>query len=279
MLWALIGSTRVLYPIRLHLPVRPSDFGIPAEPLQFPSTDGTPVSGWLVRRPRACGLLLMLHGFGSSKAELLDLAGALHRDSPFHLLLIDFRGHGHSGPGPVTFGFREVGEVKAALDLAQADPQLRDLPVGCWGISMGGAIALLAAARYPQIRGVVADAAYSDVSKAIARAQWLTYHIPRVPLGQLVVWAVELRLCCRAMRMDPLRVIGRIRPRGVFLIHGGRDKSIPPGEGEALHRAAGEPKRWWLIPESEHATCYYDRTEEYVQRVTEFFKDAFLRAA
>jgi pimeloyl-ACP methyl ester carboxylesterase len=279
LLWAVIGSTRVLYPIRLHLPVRPSDFGIAVEPLQFQSADGTSISGWLVRRPQASGLLLMLHGFGSSKDELLDLAGALHRNSSFNLLLIDFRGHGHSGPGPVTFGFREVGEVKAALDLAQADPQLQDLPIGCWGISMGGAIALLAAARYPQIRGVVADGAYSDVGKAIARAQWLTYHIPRFPLGQLVIWAVEARLRCRTMRMDPLRVISRIRPRVIFLIHGGRDKSIPPREGEALHRAAGEPKRWWLIPESEHATCYYDRTEEYVQRVTEFFNDAFLRAA
>lgn len=210
---------------------------------------------------------------------MLDLAGALHRRSPFSLLLMDFRGHGHSGPGPVTFGFREHQEVKAALDLVSGDPHLKDLPVGCWGISMGGAVALLAAARYPQILGVVTDAAYSEVGKAIARAQWLTYHIPRVPLGQLVIWAVEFRLRCRAARMDPFRVMGRLPPRPVLLIHGGRDRTVPLGEGEALYRSAGEPKRWWLIPESEHATCYYDRTEEYVRKITEFFQDAFLRAA
>lgn len=207
------------------------------------------------------------------------MAGALHRSSPFSLLLMDFRGHGHSGPGPVTFGLRETQEVQAALELAAGDPQLKNLPVGCWGVSMGGAVALLAAAQDPRILGVVSDGAYSEVGKAIARAQWLTYHIPRVPLGQMVIWAVEFHLRRRAARMDPFRVMDRIPPRPVLLIHGGRDKSIPPWEGEALYRAAGDPKGWWLIPEAEHATCYYDRTEEYVKKITEFFQDAFLRAA
>ena len=207
------------------------------------------------------------------------MAGALHRNSPFSLLLMDFRGHGDSGRGPVTFGFREMQEIQAALDLAAGDPHLKNLPVGCWGVSMGGAVALLAASGDPRILGVVTDAAYSDVGKAIARGQWLTYHIPRVPLGQWVIWAVEFRLRCKSASMDPFRVIDRIAPRPVLLIHGGRDKTVPPGEGEALYRAAGEPKRWWLIPESEHATCYYDRTEEYVQKITKFFQDAFLRAA
>ena len=138
---------------------------------------------------------------------------------------------------------------------------------------------MLAAARDPRILGVVTDAAYSDVGKAIARGQWLTYHIPRVPLGQWVIWAVEFRLRCRLASMDPFRVMDRIAPRPVLLIHGGRDKTVPSGEGEALYRMAREPKRWWFIPESEHATCYYDRAEEYVQKITEFFQDAFLRAA
>ena len=278
-MWALIGSTRVLHPIRLRLPVNPSDFGIPAEPLRFSASDGTSISAWLIKHPRPSGFLILLHGFGSSKAELLDLAGALHKSSPFTLLLIDFRGHGDSGPGPVTFGCRETQEVQAALDFAAADPQLKDLPVGCWGVSMGGAIALLAASRMPRIRGVATDGAYSDVGKAIARAQWLTYHIPRPPLGQLVIWAVELRMRCKVMTLDPFRVMDRIRPRPVLLIHGQRDKSIPYGEGEILYKAAGDPKQWWLIPEAEHATCFYDRREEYVKKMTEFFQNAFLRAA
>lgn len=277
LIWARTGSTRVLYPVRLSLAASPSDYGLPWEPLSLKASDGVPIAGWLVRHPSAAGLVLMFHGFGASKAELLDLASDLYKAEEFSLLLIDFRGHGESGPGPVSFGSREVLDVGAALDFAAADPGLAKLPVACWGVSMGGAIAIRSAAKYSRILGVTADSSYADTGKAIARAQWLTYYIPRFPLGQLVIWATEFRLKCRLAQLDPVNQVGRIAPRPVFLIHGGKDASIPSWHGLQLYRAAGEPKTWWLVPESEHATCYYDRTEEYVKKVAEFFQHVFLR--
>lgn len=277
--WALAGSSRVLYPVRLSLPGLPSDYGLPFEPLSLKASDGVSISGWLLRRPSASGLLLLLHGFGSSKTEWLDLARDLYKTGKFSLLLIDFRGHGQSGPGPVSFGCREVLDVQAALDYAAGDPALRELPVGCWGISMGGAIAIQAASKSASIRAVVADSSYSDTGKAIARAQWVTYYIPRFPLGQFVIWAVEMRLKCRLADLDPVNKIARIAPRPVFLIHGGKDASVPSWHALQLYRAAEEPKTWWLVPEAEHATCYYDRAEEYVKKITEFFQNVFLRTA
>jgi len=277
LLWAVAGSARVLHPVQMSLPTVPSDQGLPWEPVMLSAADGTPISAWLIRHPHPAGFLLMFHGFGAFKADLLDVAGALHRAGRFSALLLDFRGHGQSGRSAVTFGLRELQEVQAALDLAEQDPALKGLPVGCWGVSMGGAIALLAAARFPRILATVADSAYADVSKTIAAALALTYHIPRFPLGQFVIWAMELRLWCRFSRLDPVQAVGKVAPRAVFLIHGGRDVTIPPAEGLAVYQAAREPKRWWLIPEAEHASCFYERTEEYVQKVTEFFRDAFLR--
>ena len=192
--------------------------------------------------------------------------------------MLDLRGHGQSGGKAVSFGFRELQEVRAALDFLALDAGLKGLPVGCWGVSMGGAIALLAAARFKEILGVVADSVYAQFGKAVARTQWLTYHIPRVPLGEMVLRAVELRLGCRTSQVDPVRAVGFIAPRGVLVIHGGRDATIPVEEAQALYRAARDPKEWWLIPEAEHATCYFDRTDEYVQKVTEFFRHVFFRA-
>ena len=277
LIWTVGGSTRVLYPVRLSLSAVPSDFGLPWEGVKFSAADGTALSAWAIRHPDPCGLLLLLHGYGSSKAELLDVAGALYRAGKFSILLMDFRGHGESGAGAVGFGCREIQDVQAALEFISKDSGLKGLPLGCWGVSMGGAIALWAGVKFPQILGVVADSAYASVGKAIARAQWLTYHIPRVPLGQLVIWAVEFRLKCRMSGMDPIHRVGRIAPRALFLIHGGKDVTTPSSEGLELYRAAREPKAWWLVPEAEHATCYYDRAEEYVNKVTEFFQNVFLR--
>lgn len=263
--------------MRLQLSTLPSQYGLAAEEARFSAQDGTSISAWVVRHPNPQGLLIFLHGFGSSKTDLLDVAGSLYRAGRFSMILLDFRGHGDSGPGEVSFGFRETQEVKAAIDFAASDPGLKDLPVGCWGLSMGGAIAMLSASRFPEIRAVVADSAYADMGKAIARAQWLTYHIPRAPLGQLVIWAVQWKLRSKPGVLDPVKVVGRIAPRPIFFIHGGNDATIPSSEGLALYHAAGEPKTWWLVPEAEHATCYYERTEEYVRKVTEFFENELRR--
>ena len=277
--WAAAGSARVVRHVRYYPSLTPSDFGLPYERVLLTAGDGVRIECWRILHPRPAGALILLHGFGASKADLLDLAKELHPSFPFNLLLVDFRAHGGSGGGLISFGLKEVLDVEAALEALSGDPRTRGLPVGCYGVSMGGAVALLAAARYPLIRAVAADSSYADLGQAIARAQWLTYHIPRVPLGQAVLWGTELRLGCRLSALSPEGVIGRIAPRPVLLIHGGRDLGIPPEQGRRLYEAARGPRDLWVVPEAEHAACFYKRREEYMRRVGGFFSDVFLRAA
>ena len=279
LIWVLFASHRILHPIRYRPALTPADFGLPWESLRLKSKDQVDLSIWLVRHPRPEGILLLLHGFESCKADLLDIAYSLYQCSPYHLLLMDLRGHGESGKGPVTFGLREILDVQAILDFLARDSKLRGLPIGCYGVSMGGVIALLATGRFNRIRAVVSDSAYADFGKVVARVQWLTYHIPRVPLGWATLRAVELRLGCRACALSPIQAIRKISPRGVLLIHGMRDVTIPTGEARMLFEEAAGPKELWLVQEAEHAASYYKQKEEYPRKLKEFFRNAFLRTA
>lgn len=264
-----------------YLPsLSPADFGLPYEPVHLIADDGVRIEGWRVPHgAQPAGALLLLHGFSASKADLLDLAQELHRSCPFDLLLLDLRAHGASEGRMISFGLREVLDVRAALEFLAQDPRTRALPVGCYGVSMGGAVALLAAARFPSIRAVAADSCYADLGQAIARAERLTYHIPRIPLGQAVLWGTQLRLGCRLESLNPLRAVREISPRPLLLIHGGRDVGIPLDHGRRLLSAARDPKELWVVPEAEHAACFYKEKEAYVRKVGRFFSDAFLRAA
>lgn len=268
-----MGSYRVVRQVRYCPPDTPSDVGLPWEPLELKALDGTKISAWFIRHPQAKGTLLLLHGFGTCKADLLDVARAFHLTGSFHLLMIDFRGHGFSGGKFISFGRKELMDIQAALDFLSHEPDLQSFPIGCYGISMGGSIALLAAATYPQIRAVVSDSAYADLAQTIARIHRMAYHIPRIPLGQVVIWGTECRLKSRMGALSPVNFIGKISPRPILLIHGALDRSIPAEEGRILFQAAGEPKEFWFVPGAEHVSSFYQNPSEYTNRVLEFFED------
>ena len=253
----------------------PGEAGLAWDPFRLKTKDGLWLTGWLVRHPRPRGILLLFHGYGTCKADLLDLAQAFHENGSYHLLLPDFRGHGESEGWTISFGLRDVSDIQEIISQLAGDPEFTGLPIGCYGISMGGAIGLLAAARSPQIRAVVADSAYADLAKAIARIQWISYYIPRFPLGQMVIWGTQLRLACRLQTLSPVYCIGRIAPHGVLIIHGMKDQAILPSHAEALYQAAGEPKELWLVPEAEHVASFYRNQKDYLHRVLGFFENAF----
>ncbi len=271
--WGILGSSQALNPPRYLPSVTPDFLNLPWQTIQLTTRDGVSIAGWFIPKPKPQGTLILLHGYGTSKADLLDIAHGFHTQGPYHLILIDLRGHGLSGGG-VSFGRREIWDIEAALRFAGEEPGLKGLPVGCYGISMGGAVALLAAPRFPQIKAVVTDSAYADLAAAVARTQWLTYHIPRFPLGEVALWALGLRLGCRLKALSPSEAVGRIAPRPLLLIHGESDQSIPMEEGKRLHRQANPPKELWLVPQAEHVGSFYLERERYVARILEFFRKA-----
>ncbi len=275
--WGILGSARVVSQVRYQPTLRPSDFGLDPERIQLTTSDRVTIAGWLIPHPRPSGVLVLLHGYGASKEDLLDLARAFHEQGTFHLLLLDLRGHGDSGGSTITFGRREIEDLKAALDYLASRPELADLPVGCFGVSMGGAIAILAAAENSRIRAVATDSAYADLGETIARTQWLTYHMPRVPLGQMAIWGTEWRLGCSMGRLSPVSRVGRLSPRPVLIVHGSDDQGVPPSQARALFEAAGQPKELWVVEGAEHASSFYRQPEEYMRRMIRFFNEAFSR--
>ena len=73
-------------------------------------------------------------------------------------------------------------------------------------------------------------------------------------LGELGMRFVARNLGFDAEEAAPVRLIGRISPRPVLLIHGAADRLVPPSEAYALYAAAGPPKELWLVPAASAAS-------------------------
>src|SRR6266436_4800928 len=116
--------------------------------------------GWFFPGFRGAPTIILCHGYESSRGELLTLVSAL-QDHQYNVFVFDFAGHG-ANAGISTLGYREVDEVRAAVDLLAARPDLDPTRFGLWGYNLGAYAALREAERDKRIRALVLDSVYDE---------------------------------------------------------------------------------------------------------------------
>jgi uncharacterized protein len=270
---SVLASRRITQPAAFTFNVPPPP-ELPREPVTFTSRDGTPLAAWYIpaagREP-----ILLLHGYGATKREMLHHAAFLH-EGGYPVLLLDLRCCGESGGAAVTFGGREREDVAAAIEHLQARPELDGERIGVLGLSLGGALALLAAADSAAVRAVVAEASFASIRSAVRRNWRVATRLPHFPFAHLTIWLVERRWGIRAKRVAPAREIGGREDCAVLLIHAENDEVVSVQDAHALFSAARGPKELWLLPNAGHAMAFLTLREAYADRVRAFF-DRWLR--
>ena len=99
--------------------------------------------GWFFPGLRGAPTIVLCHGYGSNRGELLTLVSAL-QDHQYNVFVFDFAAHG-TIDGVTTFGFREAEEVRAAIDAVGARDDVDAGQFGLWlqpgglrGVARGG---------------------------------------------------------------------------------------------------------------------------------------------
>jgi len=281
-------ATQMVYAQPKAITETPAVLGLNYRDVSFPSRqDHLLLRGWFMPGVLPNGQLttertiIMVHGLHSNRealeAGLLNLSAALVHKG-FAILVFDFRGHGQSAPAPLSMGFYEQRDVLGAVDFLQSGPMPypdlgRSSAIGGWGISMGGATMLLAAAHEPAIRGVVADSAYAAFVPLLQRNDLMPG--PIIP-GVLIAMQMLYGINFNAVR--PVDVVASIAPRPLFFIEGTSDGLVPPWNMNLLAAAANSAPdahvQTWLVPGANHIQSYDVMGNVYVQRVAAFFTHA-----
>ncbi|GAC1363904.1 MAG: alpha/beta hydrolase [Herpetosiphon sp.] len=249
----------------------PTECGVPFEVVRFRTDDGIELCGWWLVQPHATRVLIGCTGHLGTKDELLGIGSGLWRAGNA-VLLFDFRNRGESEVAPMSLAFREQDDLLAAVAYAKqrmggAAPQ-----IGVIGYSMGGAVALLAAARTPAIGAVVADSAFATM-RGVLQAAYVRRHLPAQPFLLLADFITRRRYGYPFNAVRPLDVVDKISPRPLLLIHAAGDPIISVDDAQRLFTAAGEPKALWIAPAREHCGAYFADRSGYVERVASFFAD------
>ena len=252
----------------------PADFGLTAQTVRFRAADGVLLEGWKILVDASRPWILLCHGVGSNRADLLDVAAGL-RDARFNLFLFDFRGHGGSTGRTTSFGWREQRDLEGALAFLGRQAEIPARAYGIYGISMGAAVALMVAARDERLGAVAVDSPYQSLEASLRRHMVLWYPaVPRVPLLWFVLATYRMRFGVWPSRVSPLRAIAQIAPRPVLLIQGSRDKRVAPEEARRLHAGAGTPKELWIVEGADHLGGFAQDPKAYQSRLESFFNSS-----
>ena len=242
-----------------------------AEEVVVESSTGARLAGRFFHG-REDATIVLLHGYGGNQDELLPLADQLH-DAGYSIFTYDQRGCGGS-TGEVTFGAREQDDLVSVVDYLASRPDVDAERLGAFGYSMGGATAIMTAAREPRIKGVVADSAWSDVHAWLKPSVKDSFVHPRDRFTALSLQLAELRTGIDLDDLRPADVIGRISPRPVLLVHGRADEVVPAAEAERNHGAAQEPKELVLVSGAGHGDTIAPGGASLRGHVRHFFRRA-----
>jgi hypothetical protein len=248
------------------------------------TSDGLDLRGFL-HVPGSAGkhpALVLCHGFGGScrGAGHPELAKALE-GAGYVVLRFDFRGCGQSeGRRGNVIVDEEIADLRHALDFLRQQPSVDKDRIGVIGASLGGSVAIEVAASDPRVRLCVAngsigngerrfraqyrdDAAWQAFLKRLEDAKrnkamlsrFEIVHIPERDRAGLPPGAIMEFTAATAQSLlesCPERIVGKIAPRPLLLVHPRGDGVVPVGESEALAAAAGANAELHIIEDSAH---------------------------
>ena len=253
----------------------PSEHGLQFEDVEFPSRTGdVTLAGWYIAGEGQSPTIIFVHGLNSVRSgdRAVELAAML-MDYGFNILMFDLRGHGESGGDRTSGGFFERQDVLGAFDFLVGQGTPAD-KIGVWGISMGAGTSVMALVDEPAIRALVTDGTYASVPDLVAGEVARKMNIPDnlapvfVPGSTLLanlLYGIDISI------LVPDQVVGRLE-YPILLIHGTADTRIPFEHSERVHRAAHPDSILWLVSDADHAGSFDQHPQEYVEKVTSYFK-------
>lgn len=234
-------------------------------PITFKARDGLVLHGYLTMPEHAAGakvpLVLMPHGgpHGVRDDWYFDTDAQFLASRGYAVLQVNFRGSGGRGVKFERAGYRQWGaaiqdDLADGIKWAIAQGAIDGTRVCTYGASFGGYAALMLAAREPDlIKCAVGYVGVYDLELMLAGERVAGSKTAR-SFYQRFVGDDKAELA----RFSPARLAERIKAP-VLLVHGGKDKTAPPEQAEAMRAAliaVKRPPQWLMAPDEGHG--FYD---------------------
>jgi pimeloyl-ACP methyl ester carboxylesterase len=156
---------RIVKPQRSSSEINMESFPGRPDAVKFSVPGAGQREGWFFPGLLGAPTIVLCHGYGSSRGELLTLVSAL-QDHQYNVFVFDFVAHG-ANAGITSFGYHEADEVRAAIDELARRNDVDPDHFGLWGYNLGAYAALREAENDKRVRALVLDSVYDSPEQMV----------------------------------------------------------------------------------------------------------------
>jgi fermentation-respiration switch protein FrsA (DUF1100 family) len=273
---AYIKSYSIIRPPKRRTPVtvHPDQYKLAYETIDFSTADGLSLRGWFI--PAVGGetekTIILCHGWGTNRGDLLRDTWFL-AEKGFNLFYFDFRASGESKGELSSVGYLETRDFDAAYDFLRTHRPMAMERAAVMGTSMGGSVAVFAAAKYPELRCLLSENTFLSYRRVIGNWSWLRTKVPYYPLVPLTLAFVKIKLGADPEPFSPAHNADKVKIPALF-INGDHDDIVPLRDAETLYGLCkSEKKQLWIVTGASHGRCAEVGGEIYRNKVAQFFTE------
>lgn len=248
-----LAESFLFFPDRADPGAPPELAGVRGETVTVTTEDGVSLRSWWYRVSGDGPALLLLHGNAGSIAGRAPIArGLLERG--LSVLLLEYRGYGGNEGTPTVEGIVRDGRAGYAW-LRDRVGSAGDVVI--FGRSLGGAVAAQVVGE-DEPAGLILESTFTSLREMAEAAYSLLPSFVFVRLGGLL----DTRSAVRDLELPTL------------VVHGGRDRLIPPSMGREIHEAAGEGAEWLEVEGADHNDVFLVGGDAYFDALADFARRA-----
>lgn len=263
----------IIQPPRLSENIHPDDFNLQNEEIDLITKDSVNIKGYWIKNDSipSKSAVVFVHGIGGCKEHFLALSKNLSKIG-VESILMDSRAHGHSGGTYCTYGFKEKIDIAAVVDYIKRKND--SIPIGIWGNSMGGAIAIQALEYDKRIEFGIIESTFTDLRQIVYDYQKsYTSGLGLQPLCNIALNEAGTIAGFNPDAVSPIASVQNIE-QPVFMAHGKKDENIKFEYGQLLYdNLKSTQKRFVPVTEGGHFNLGEKGGPEYYQSILEFLNE------
>ncbi|MFY7963337.1 MAG: alpha/beta hydrolase [Chitinophagaceae bacterium] len=239
------------------------------ETINLKTDDSLKLEAWYCKSDSANGTVILFHGHGGKKSDLLPEASAF-LNLGYNVFLIDFRAHSNSDGNTCTIGFDESKDVKAANDFIIKKGEKN---IVLYGVSLGAATILKAVEDdYVHPQKIILEMPFGTLQDAV-KGRLKIMNLPQQPLAALLTFWGGIEHGFWAFNFKPQEYAKKVKCP-VLLQWGTNDKRVSATETNTIFRNISSTQKTFVeYKNSGHQSFCKNENEKWNAAIANFLAE------